>query len=127
MDRFHKSSYLLILLAAFIWAGCAGTKKSREAKYIGDWEYLVKDTPNGDVNGVMTISREGEVYIGKLTSDMGEISLNDLSILEDKLSANFDIQGMRLDMNGTFEGPQFTGTIAVDYSTFPMTATKKTE
>ena len=127
MNRFYKSSYLLILVAGLIWAGCAGTKASKEAKYVGDWEYLVKDTPNGDVTGVMAITREGEVYIGKLTSDMGEIPLNDLSIVEDKLSANFDIQGMRLDMNGTFEGPQFTGTIGVDYTTFPMTATKRTE
>jgi hypothetical protein len=56
---------------------------------------------------------------------MGEIELNDLSIVEDKLSANFEIQGMTLDMDGTFNGPQFTGTIGVDYNTFPVTATKK--
>ena len=127
MNKLYKSSYLLILIAGLLWAGCAGTKKSKEAKYIGDWEYLVKDTPNGNVTGIMNLSKDGETYIGKLISDMGEIMLNDLSIVEDKLSANFDIQGMRLDMSGTFEGPQFTGTIGVDYTTFPMTATKKTE
>jgi hypothetical protein len=111
MTNFFKTSYLLIILAGLIWAGCAGTKTSKEAAYLGDWEYLVEGTPNGDVRGVM--------------NDMGEIELNDLSIVEDKLSANFDIQGMNLVMDGTFEGPKFTGTIGVDYNSFPMTATKK--
>jgi hypothetical protein len=125
MTKFFKTSYLLIILAGLIWAGCAGTKTSKEDAYIGDWEYLVEGTPNGDVTGVMNISKEGDAFVGKLTSDMGEISLNDLAIVENKLSANFDIQGMTLDMDGTFDGPQFTGTIGVDYNTFPMTATKK--
>jgi len=125
MTNFFKTSYLLIILAGLIWAGCAGTKTSKEAAYLGDWEYLVEGTPNGDVRGVMNISKEDDEFVGKLTSDMGEILLNDLSILEDKLSANFDIQGMNLVMDGTFEGPKFTGTIGVDYNSFPMTATKK--
>ena len=125
MAKIVKVSYLFILVATLIWAGCAGTKTSKESLYIGDWEYLVKDTPNGDVTGVMVISKEESGYVGKLTSDMGELPLNDLTIVEDKLSANFDIQGMQLDMAGTFEGPKFTGTIAVDYNSFPMTATKK--
>ena len=125
MTNFFKTSYLLIILAGLIWAGCAGTKTSKEAAYLGDWEYLVEGTPNGDVMGVMNITKEGDTYVGKLTSDMREILLNDLSIVEDKLSANFDIQGMTLVMDGTFEGPKFTGTIGVDYNSFPMTATKK--
>lgn len=125
MTKFFKASYLLIILAGLIWAGCAGTKTSKEAAFLGDWEYLVEGTPNGDVTGVMNISKDGDTYVGKLTSDMGEIQLNDLSIVEDKLTANFDIQGMRLDMDGTFDGPKFTGTIGVDYNSFPVTATKK--
>lgn len=125
MTKFFKAGYLLIILAGLIWAGCAGTKTSKEAAILGDWEYLVEGTPNGDVTGVMNISKDGEAYVGKLASDMGEIMLNDLTIVEDKLSANFDIQGMTLNMDGTFEGPKFTGTIAVDYNSFPMTATKK--
>lgn len=125
MTKFFKASYLLLILAGLIWAGCAGTKTSKEATFLGDWEYLVEGTPNGDVTGVMNISKDGDTYVGKLASDMGEIQLNDLSIVEDKLSANFDIQGMRLDMDGTFDGPEFTGTISVDYNSFPVTATKK--
>ena len=125
MTNFFKTSYLLIILAGLIWAGCAGTKTSKEAAYLGDWEFLVEGTPNGDVMGVMNITKEGDTYVGKLTSDMREILLNDLSIVEDKLSANFDIQGMNLVMDGTFEGPKFTATIGVDYNSFPVTATKK--
>jgi hypothetical protein len=125
MTKIVKISYLFILVAGIMWAGCSTTKTSKEASYIGDWEYLVKDTPNGDVSGVMTITSEGSGYVGVIASDMGEITLNDLTIVEDKLSANFEIQGMQLDMAGTFEGPQFTGTIGLDYNIFPMTATKK--
>lgn len=125
MTKFFKVSYLLIILAGLIWAGCAGTRASKEDAILGDWEYLVEGTPNGDVTGVMNISKDDDAFVGKLTSDMGEIELNDLSIIENKLSANFEVQGMTLDMDGTFNGPQFTGTIGVDYNTFPITATKK--
>jgi len=125
MSKIGKVSYLFIVAATLIWAGCAGTKASKEAAYIGDWEYLVEDTPNGDVSGVMVISKGESGFTGKLTSDMGELPLNNLTIIEDKLTATFDIQGMQLDMAGIFEGPKFTGTIAVDYNSFRMTATKK--
>jgi len=125
MTKFFNASYPLIILAALIWAGCAGTKASKDAAFLGDWEYLVEGTPNGDVTGVMNISKEGDEYVGKLGSDMGEIMLNDLSIVENKLSANFDIQGMTLNMDGIFDGPKFNGTIAVDYNSFPISATKK--
>jgi hypothetical protein len=125
MFKIGKVSYLFIVVAALIWAGCAGTKASKESAYIGEWEYLVEDTPNGDVTGVMVISKVESGYEGKLASDMGELLLNNLTIVEDKLNANFDLQGMQLDMTGTFEGPTFSGNISVDYNSFPMTATKK--
>jgi hypothetical protein len=125
MAKIFRFGYLVIVVIGMIYAGCAGTKTSKEARYLGDWEYLVKDTPNGDVTGVMNITKEGTEFIGKLVSDMGEIALNDLTIVEDKLSANFEIQGMLLDMNGTFDGPQFNGVISIDYNTFTMTAEKK--
>jgi hypothetical protein len=126
MSKIGKVSYLFIAIATLIWAGCAGTKASKESAYIGDWEYLVKDTPNGDVTGIMVISKGESGFVGKLaTTGMGEITLNNLTIVEDKLSANFDIQGMQLDMYGTFEGPQFNGNISVDYNSFQITATKK--
>ena len=125
MSKIGKVSYLLIVVATLIWAGCAGTKASKESAYLGEWEYLVEDTPNGDVTGVMFISKGESGFEGKLLSDMGELPMNNLTIVEDKLTANFEVQGMQLDMAGTFEGPKFTGNISLDYNNFPMTATKK--
>jgi len=126
MSKIWEVSYVFIVAATLFMVGCAGTKASKESAYIGDWEYLVEDTPNGDVTGIMVIHKGESGYAGKLvTSDMGEIPLNNLTIVKDKVSANFDIQDMQLDMTGTFEGPQFNGNISIDYNFFQMTATRK--
>ena len=133
MGNLTKLSTLLIVVAAFIWIGCASTKTATTkttapeaaASYAGDWDYTVADTPNGDVSGVMVLTKTDAGYEGKMTSDMGELLLNNLKIVENKLTATFEVQGMELEVDGTFEGTSYTGTVGLDYNVFPMKATKK--
>ena len=124
MKQYIKINFLLILAAGLIWAGCAATKTT--AKYVGNWDYVVKNLPDGDINGIMTISHDGENFNGDIKSDDGNITITieDLKIEEDKLSSYFYFQGMKIDMSGEFDGNAYTGSIMVDYNEFPMTATK---
>jgi len=133
MGKLTKFSTLLVILAGFIWAGCATTKTAStskttapaEASYAGDWDYTVADTPNGDVSGVMVLTKTEAGYEGKMESDMGELVLNDLTIVDNKLKATFEVQGMELEVAGTFEGSVYKGTVGLDDNVFPMNATKK--
>lgn len=125
MKRTFNFNILFILAAVLFWYGCAATKTT-SSRYVGNWDYVVRNLPDGDVNGIMTISQEGDDFKGDIKSDDGSISITmqDLRIEDDKLTGYFYFQGMKIDMTGQFDGGNFTGSIAVDYNQFPMTAQK---
>lgn len=115
---------LVFIVAAFIAYGCASSKKVVDIS-IGTWDYIVKGTPSGDVEGNFVIVKEGDTYTGSLNGDQGSIPLENITIEDGKLKCTFDFQGYEVLMQGTFEGNSFTGNSSVDYNEFPMTATKR--
>jgi hypothetical protein len=125
MKNILKPLVFLIIAAGFFWTGCA-TTKTKTAKYVGSWDYVVKNLPDGDINGIMEIGYSEDAFTGDIKSDDGNVSIKveDLKIEEDKLSGYFYFQGMKIYMDGTFDGENYTGKISVDYNDFPMTATK---
>jgi hypothetical protein len=125
MKNFYKVNIILILAVGLIWAGCAATKTTT-SKYVGNWDYVVRNLPDGDVNGIMTISQEGDTFTGNIKSDDGSVSITmeDLKIESNKLTSYFYFQGMKIDMSGEFNGADFSGSITVDYNEFPISAQK---
>ena len=114
----------IFIIAAFIAYGCASSKNIADVA-IGTWDHIVKDTPYGDVEGNFVIVKEADAYIGTLNSDQGSLPIEELKIEEGKLSGVFYMEGMEIQMKGTFEGTNYTGVVSVDYNEFPMTATKR--
>jgi hypothetical protein len=53
------------------------------------------------------------------------MDLNDVTVEDGNLKANFDYMGYSILMTGLFEGNTFDGKVSVDYNDFMMTATKK--
>ena len=125
MKNIFQINMMLILAAGFFWAGCAATKTTA-SKYVGNWDYVVRNLPDGDVNGIMTISQEGDAFKGNIKSDDGSVSITmeDLKIEDNKLTSYFYFQGMKIDMSGEFDGADFSGAITVDYNEFPISAQK---
>lgn len=125
MKNIFRITILLMLAAGMFWAGCTASKTTA-SKYVGNWDYVVRNLPDGDVNGIMTISQEGDGFSGHIKSDDGSISITmqDLTIADNKLTSYFYFQGMKIDMAGEFEGTDFSGSISVDYNEFPMSAQK---
>jgi hypothetical protein len=125
MKNMLRFSLCILLAAGWIWTGCAATKTTA-SRYVGNWDYIVKNLPDGDINGIITISQDGDAFKGDIKSDDGSISINmeDLKIEDNKLSSYFYFQGMKIDMSGEFSGNDFTGSIMVDYNEFPITAQK---
>jgi hypothetical protein len=142
---------MIVLIALIVSFGCATSKKAtstntavaepaamektaaekesdmaKSQASLGEWEYVIKDLPDGDTKGILHIQQEGGKYVGTIQSDMGSIPLKDLVIENEKLkSASFQAQGYNVGLSGTFSGDAFTGKISAAGYDFPVTAVRK--
>jgi hypothetical protein len=125
MKRLFNLYTLSAIVAAFLMFSCAATKTAKVNPYVGDWAYTA-ETPNGNLDVVMTINEAEGVYSGTLSTDMGSGDLSDLKIDDDgKMTATFDYQGYTIQMKGTFDGDVFTGSSSVDTYEMPINAIRK--
>ncbi len=114
----------LLFIVAFFAFSCASTKKVADIS-IGTWDYVITNTPEGDMEGNFVIAKESDAYTGSLNSSQGSIALEDITVVEDVLKCTFDYMGYQVQMTGKFEGSSYEGTVSVDYNAFDMTATKR--
>ena len=104
--------------------GCGASKPTVDP-YVGVWNLVIAGTPQGDIKAEMSINMtEDKGYNGQVKSDVGAFKLNNLSIKDSKLAADFEVQGMDLDLNGIFSGPDFKGFVTGDGFTFDANGTK---
>ncbi len=123
-----KINTLFALALIFILASCAGTKNAWTP--VGNWEYTVSDTPNGDTFGTIIITNEDGSRIGKLRSpEYGDAAINDFNIDENNtLSGKFNLAGMDMEISGNFEGETFAGSIdAGSNGSFPIVANRQVD
>lgn len=108
-----KSHLLLGIVSLFILSNCGSSKRTKIDPYIGAWSMLIEDTPQGDVSATMSIMKNEEgSYSGTLSSDLGSFKLNNLSIVENKISAIFVVQEMDFDLIGDFDNTLFKGFVS---------------
>lgn len=115
---------LIFMIAIFIAYGCASTKKVADVS-IGEWDYLLTGTPDGDATGTFTIAKDGDSYTGALHTAQGDTDLNNVVVTDGDLVCDFEFMGYTIDMTGKFAGDAFTGKCSVEYNDFPMTAVRK--
>ena len=90
-------------------SGCA-TLYEKPDPVVGQWEFELPGTPQGDLEGTLTIHKEDGVYSGFLTYSGTESDLNDLTIEGNHLvSGNYDYQGYLIELTAVFEGEAVTG------------------
>ena len=82
----------ILLLTMFL--SCATFKSFLEADtgYTGDYEFLVRDTPDGDYTGTMTIKKGDNGYEGKLFTESTNYEILNLKIENNKMTGNFTFQ-----------------------------------
>lgn len=108
-----KSHIISCLLVLFLITSCGSSKNIKVDPYIGAWSLLIENTPQGDVSAKMSLLKsEQGIYSGTISSDMGTFKLNDLSIVENKLSGTFIVQDMDFDLTGNFEDMLFKGFVS---------------
>ncbi len=115
-------------------SACHSNKRASELKprsvtlgdpYTGDWDFVVKDTPAGDAEGVLNIERDGSAYRASVSADLGEMSIDHLTIEEERLKGYFHYKGFKVNLKGNFAGDTFEGKVGVTLVSYPLKAKKR--
>ena len=124
-----KLSTILIAIV-FIATSCSGSKTIAEKEpkvdpVIGTWNLVVTNTPHGDIENAMTISKnEADAYVGEISSMGTSMNLDNVVIAESVLTSTFVYEGMDFELKGTFSNAIFTGEVVGMGSSFPTTGVK---
>ena len=115
-----------MIVVMLIMAGCASTKKSKTSipNYIGQWNVVIS-LPDGDQERYVKFLQEEDQVAGFVGGDQGEVQLSDLVIDEEKMSANFDVEGYHIDMTGAFDGDAIKGIMSAQGYEIPFAGTKQ--
>ena len=120
---YNITQHLIIILCLGLLAGCAASKSAYSPT--GTWDYEVNNTPDGDSNGKMILSKNGDEYTGNFqTSEYGTIQMRNIMVEGSALKSTFYVEGETFELNGLFEGDSFTGKITSNYGTFDMSANR---
>ncbi|HOX81604.1 MAG TPA: hypothetical protein PLJ60_03200 [Chryseolinea sp.] len=119
---------IVFLFLVITLASCATVKTKQVAiTPVGDWDYTITGTPNGDYAGVLSVAEKESALSATMKSGEGEIPFTNFSF--DKTTniaaGNFNFQGTDLVFNATVVGETMTGTIATGGYGFPFKATRK--
>jgi len=144
-----KSAGALILVALFMY-GCAAKvpstntttseegstattsaskkevvkKKAPAYSPVGIWEYTV-DTPDGGSSGIMRISGAPGAYEASLETDQyGILEIEGLDIVGMSMSGSIEVAGTIADIEGDFDGDEFSGAVVMGDQVFPLEATR---
>ena len=119
-------NFVLMLAVALAFSSCAATKVAKDphAPYLGEWDYQVLELPV-DIDGTFVIANEEGILKATMVNPMGDIVIEDLTIEENVLKAEFDVEGNYIELEGTFEGNAYSGFLFVQGGEFVMKMTKK--
>lgn len=117
MNTLLKAMVFLLFMTATFTFSCS------TAKYAGNYDFVVEDTPYGDYTGKMVLMKDGKTYSGKLiASNGGESELKDLKIEGDMASFTTAAEGYYARVSGAFSGDDFVGKVNVEGQEFPFKA-----
>lgn len=119
-------NFTLIALFCVLLYNC-GTSKAKVDPFLGTWNMVIEDTPQGDIAAEMTISKEEtNDYICQVKSDVGTFNLNEMVLTDSKIKGNFVAAGMEMTLSGTFEGSDFRGFVSGEGFLFDANGKKST-
>lgn len=121
--------YLSFLCAALLLSACVTTQTSstREPSPVGQWDYSITGTPQGDFSGVMTVEEVNQALTTKLSSNGSDLPIEKFVYdkATKKMSGEFDYSGTPVQMDAVMEGDLITGTMSAGGMAFPFKATRK--
>lgn len=112
---------LIFIVALF---SCSSSKKVVYTP-VGSWNYVVSNTPQGNIKGTMIITETDNSFVGSLNTSAGKIDLKNVEIVENGLNASFYYQGYQFSLKGMFEGENFNGNVSFSDGQFPIMASRE--
>jgi hypothetical protein len=119
-------NFALMLAVALAFSSCASTKVAKDphAQYLGEWDYQVLELPV-DIDGTFVIAKEEGVLNATMVNPMGEILIEGITIEENILKSDFEVEGNYIELEGTFDGNVYSGFLFVQGGEFVMKMQKK--
>jgi hypothetical protein len=112
------------ILICVLMASCATTAPL----VVGDWNYKITGTPQGDYAGVLTVSKKDKKTLDAVMKANGsDLPFNQFQFdpKTKKSTGKFDYQGMPIAFNANVTDTTMAGSISVENMNFPFTATRK--
>jgi len=127
---------LSLALVVLMVAGCVSPARNGAATSavasevgtpVGNWDYEVLNTPQGNFSGVMSITSAAAGYAAKMSTPVGEVAINQFSWDGSgrKVAGVFSFTGFQVQFDASLAGREMTGYMSVDGMQFPFKATRK--
>jgi len=114
---------IALVLVSVLMASCASVPP-----VVGNWDYKITGTPQGDYAGVLTVSKGDKKTLKAVMKANG----SDLPFTQfqfdkktSKSSGSFYYQDMSVSFNATVKQTTMDGSISVENMNFPFAATRK--
>lgn len=120
--------YFSFFCAVLLLSSCATTQTSkREPSPVGQWDYSITGTPEGDFNGIMTIEEVNQTLTTKLMSNGSELPIEKFVYDKalKKMAGELYYSGTAVLLDAVMEGDQITGTMSAGGMMFPFKAARK--
>lgn len=119
-------NFALMLAVALAFSSCASTKVAKDphAQFLGEWDYQVLELPV-DIDGTFIIEKVEGALKATMANPMGDLVIEGLTIEENVLKADFEVEGNYIELEGTFEDNAYSGFLFVQGGEFVMKMQKK--
>lgn len=112
-----------LILVSVLMASCASV-----SPVVGDWDYKITGTPQGDYSGVLVITKGDKKTLNAVMKSNGsDLPFNQFQFdsKTKKSSGNFYYQAMSISFNASVNSTTMDGSISVENMNFPFTAVRK--
>lgn len=117
-----------LALGSLILFSCATTKTTSSVPSpAGNWDYVISNTPYGNLPGVLTISEVDKTFTAKLVTSDGELIMNRFTYDKEtmKMAGDFDFEGTPVDFKGALVGNEIIGAMSAGGGEYPFKGTRK--
>jgi hypothetical protein len=118
---------VFIFMLAFL-AACVSTKTSKTViTPVGEWEYLITGTPEGDFKGILNIVKESDKFMAKLSANGYDLPIDNFTWNADtkKVNGELDYSGTAVLFDAVLNGDELLGDMSAGGMSFPFRATRK--
>lgn len=118
---------IFFLFIVLLLASCASTKTTAKITPVGDWDYTITGTPEGDFKGVLNVTQSGAAYAAKMISGAGEVPMQKFVYdpATKKVTGSFPYSEFMVDMDAVVAADEIVGSMSAAGMSFPFKAVKK--